>query len=360
MRFHFRHTPARLLALVFCTLALCRSLRAEEEKQPDTNVAVSVAKVMRMTLHAYVTGYGTVEPSPVSGADQTAGGAKLAAAASGLIVAVPVVEGARVEKGAVIVQLDARAADAAIAHAQAAITSAEKAQARQAQLNAANGTSERAMQEAEEHLAAARSELATAQFQQSQLAVRAPLAGILVRLQARPGEWLDAGKEVAEVVDLDRLIVTAQLPAQNAAAVGVAQPVKIVARLGVDGAPLAEGRVGFVSPHISADNDSVLVRVSVPAASGLHPGQFVAVLIASEEKSGVLAVPVESLVKDPEVGYVVCVVEKEVAKQVPVQPGLRDAGWVEVSGPGLAEGAAVVTAGAYGLPKETKVTVRQL
>ena len=359
MLFDFRFISVRKLSLVFVALAVGPSTWAEEEKQPDTNVTVSVTKIVRTTLHAYVTGYGSVEAAPVGGTNQSAGGARLASAASGLVVAVPGVEGSRVEKGAVIVQLDSRAADAAVVRAQAAVTAAEKGRARQTQLHAADGTSERAMQDAEERLALSRAELATAQLQQSQLAVRSPLAGTLARLQAKPGEWLDAGKDVAEIVDLDRLVVTAQIPSQKSAALRIAQSVRIVARLGAEGAPLAEGAVGFIAPHIGADNDSVLVRVSLPAGSGLRPGQFVAVQVATEEKAGVLAVPVASLVKDSDAGYVIALVDGGKAKQLPVQPGLRDGGWVEVSGTGLAEGAMVVTTGAYGLPKETKVTIRQ-
>jgi len=40
-----------------------------------------------------------------------------------------------------------------------------------------------------------------------------------------------------------------------------------------------------------------------------------------------------------------------------VQVGLRDGDLVEISGDGIAEGATVVTVGAYGLPKETKIRV---
>jgi hypothetical protein len=40
-----------------------------------------------------------------------------------------------------------------------------------------------------------------------------------------------------------------------------------------------------------------------------------------------------------------------------VKTGLRDGTLVEIEGEGLREGQSVVTAGAYGLPKETKVRV---
>jgi membrane fusion protein (multidrug efflux system) len=65
-------------------------------------------------------------------------------------------------------------------------------------------------------------------------------------------------------------------------------------------------------------------------------------------------VPRDSVVKveDEEVVYVV---EGDKAVQTPVKTGLRDGNLVEVMGEGLKEGDTIVTVGAYGLPKETKI-----
>ncbi len=334
-----------------------RPLRAEEEKKPETLVAVSVAKVVRTTLHAYVTGYGIVETSPTGGANNLAGGARLAASASGLVVKVAGVEGGQVSKGGLLVQLDARAADAAVARAQAMLTTAEKTRARQTQLRASDGTSERAMQEAEERFASARGELAAAQLQQSQLAICSPISGTIARLTVKPGEWLDVGKEVAEVVDLDRLVVAVQMPSTEAAGLQVGQPAAVFGRLGSEEKPLAEGTVHFVSPLVAPATDTVLVRLALPKASGVRPGKFVAVRIVTEERAGRLAVPHESICTDNEGHSTVSIVEGEVARQKAVQVGLRDGDLVEVSGEGFSEGATVVTVGSYALPKETKVRV---
>ena len=54
---------------------------------------------------------------------------------------------------------------------------------------------------------------------------------------------------------------------------------------------------------------------------------------------------------------VIYVVEGDKAKQRAVKVGVHDGNLVEVEGEGLKEGDAVVTVGAYGLPKETKVKV---
>lgn len=339
--------PLSLLLLLTTPLA---AARAEEEKKPETVVTVSVGKVVRTTLHAYVTGYGAVETSPT-------GGARLAASAAGLVVAVPGIEGAWVEKGATLVQLDSRAADAALTRARTAVANAEKARDRQTQLLAAEGTSERALQEAADRLAAAYAEVAAAQLQQSQLAIRSPLAGTLARITVKPGEWLDAGKEVGEVVDADRLTVALQLPAHEAAAVQSGQTAALFARLASDEKPLTAATVQFVAPVVTPATDTVLVRLALPKSSGVRPGKFAAVRIATETRTDKLAVPAECVVTDTEGHSTVSIVTGEVAKQMPIHVGLRDGDLIEISGDGIAEGATVVTVGAYGLPKVTKIRV---
>lgn len=341
---------------VAASLTACVSLPAEEEPKAETVVAVSVARVVRTTLHSYVTAYGTIETALV-GPNQPAGGARLAAAASGLVVTVSGIEGSRAERGAILVQLDPRAADAAVVRAQAAVSAAEKTFARQTQLHAADGTSQRMLQEAEERLAAARGELAATELQQSQLAIHAPLSGTLARLQVKPGEWLNAGQEVGEIVDLARLTVSMQIPASEVGDVRPGQSAKVFVRLGATEKPVAEGTVNFISPQISAGADSVTVRLALSQPSNVRPGQFVAVHIVTSAHEGRLAVPRESVYTDHDGQSTLSIVEGDLTKQKVVKVGLRDGALVEVAGDGVTEGATVVTLGSYALPKETKVRV---
>lgn len=344
-------------SLAVISLVCGSSLRAEEEGKQPTSVAVQVTKVARTTLQARVTAYGTVETALPGMAGSSAGGARLAAASSGLVVAVKSVEGAHVEQGAVIVQLDANAADAAVRRAEAAFSVAEKASARQGQLQAAEGTSARAMQEAEEKLAIARAELATAKFQQTQLAIRSPLTGTLVSLRVKPGEWLDVGKEIGEVIDNDRLMITAQVPAAEASALHEGQASTVYARLGINERPVSQATVQYVAPQVTSGMNTVVVHLSLPKSSGLRSGQFVAVRVITEEKANRLAVPRESVYTNGDGESTLSVVEGDIAKQRTVQVGLRDGNLVEVSGEGLADGMTVVTLGSYALPKETKVRI---
>ena len=334
--------------LLITLLALSTRLCAEDEKKVETNVAVQVTKIVKTTLHAYASGYGTIETSPT-------GGARLAAASAGLVQKVLVTEGAKVAKGDLLVQLDARAADASVAKARASLSAAEKAHARQLAMKSAGGTSERSLLEAAATLALAQADLASAELAQTQLSIRAPLAGVIGRIAVRTGEWLDLGKDVTEIVNPADLIVTTQIASADAGLLHSGVEAFVFTKLGESEKPFAQGKVISISPLIAKDSDSVAVRVSLGAEAG-RPGQLVLVRIVTSSKESCLAVPVESVIKADD-QETISVVVGGVAKQKPVKTGLSDRGLIEISGEGIAEGDDVVTTGAYGLPKETKVNI---
>ncbi len=334
--------------LLITLLALSTRLCAEDEKKVETNVAVQVTKIVKTTLHAYASGYGTIETSPT-------GGARLAAASAGLVQKVLVTEGAKVAKGDLLVQLDARAADASVAKARASLSAAEKAHARQLAMKSAGGTSERSLLEAAATLALAQADLASAELAQTQLSIRAPLAGVIGRLAVRTGEWLDLGKDVTEIVNPADLIVTTQIASADAGLLHSGVEAFVFTKLGESEKPFAQGKVISISPLIAKDSDSVAVRVSLGAEAG-RPGQLVLVRIVTSSKESCLAVPVESVIKADD-QETISIVVGGVAKQKPVKTGLSDRGLIEISGEGIAEGDDVVTTGAYGLPKETKVNI---
>lgn len=322
---------------------------AGEEEGVITDVAVHVGKIVRATLHRYVTAYGTVEPEP-PGDGRPAAGAYISAPVGGILTEVKCVEGRGAERGTLLFKLDSRLAEVAVAKAEKELAAAERTYDRQKKLLAADGTSQKNFQEAELALATARSELAAARTELSLLEIKSPLAGTVVRINARVGQSVETNAVLAEVIALDRLVVTAQVPSREAGPLRLGQPVE----LGTGG---AAGRLVLVGKDIDPKTDTVLVRASVPAGAGLRPGQFLGLRIVSEERRNVLAVPEESVVVGPDGGAVLVVVEGDKAVPRPVKAGLRDAGLAEVEGEGLAEGLVIVTADAYNISGETKVHV---
>jgi membrane fusion protein, multidrug efflux system len=322
------------------------------EAEVETDVAVHVGKVTRRTMRAWVTAYGVVEPEP-PGVGPTAG-ARVSPTTPGVVTAVACAEGQMVQKGQLLFQLDPRAADVAAEKARHAAEYARTTLDRQRKLIDVEGTSRRQLLEAEQAFAAAQADLEAAETQQALLRVVAPIAGTVSRVAVKAGDGVDLTTTLAEIVNLDRLVVSAGVPSAEMG------PLRVGQRAEVEGegtaAPL-EGSVASIRPEVDDRTGTALVRVSVPARSGLRPGQLVTVRIVSEERKDRLTVPVESVVKDAEGRTVIALVEGGEAVQRPVNAGLHEAGRVEVEGEGLREGLTVVTEGAYALPAETKVRV---
>jgi RND family efflux transporter MFP subunit len=307
----------------------------EAEKPPETEVPVQVGKIKHVTLHGYVTAYGAIEPEPAG--ERPAASAHVVAAVAGVVTQVKCVEGKRVDKGEVLFQLDPRAADVAV-------NFAEKALERQRKLAQTENTSQKALQDAEQQLAAA-------QAQRALLQVQAPLDGTVVRVNVKPGEAADLTTPLAEVIDLDRLVVKTGIPASKAGELKPGQEAQVLSR------PAVKATLSFISPAVDTNNGTVLAWATLPAGSGLRPGQFVPLRIVTEVQTNCLAAPEESVVTDIHGHSVIALVNGAEAAQRPVETGLHENGWVEVQGAGLKEGDSVVTVGAYGLPEKTKVRV---
>ncbi len=336
-----------------------RTVEHTDEASP-TEVSVEVGHMTRATLRAFVVAYGMIEPDSPS-RDHPAASARIASPIAGVIAAARCVEGQRVAKGAELFQLDSRMVDVAVAKAQAALDFAAMDLPRQQRLLEVGGASLKQVQEAQQQVDIARNELASARAQRALQTITAPLAGTIVRINVKPGEAVDLSTILAELIDLDRLVVAADVPSAELPALQIGQPVQLVpgragstAGRAVPAMPL--GTVTYIGSQVDRATDTAPVRISIPSSAGLRPGQFVNVRIVSEERRDRLAVPIESVVKAAD-GTVIAVVNNDRAIQKPVQVGLRDGGLVEVSGDGLSEGMTVVTKGAYGLPKETKVRV---
>jgi RND family efflux transporter MFP subunit len=256
-------------------------------------------------------------------AEQPAAGAQLAAPSAGVVTKVNVVEGQQVDKGDVLVELNSAAAAAEVA--------------RQKKLYEQQNTSLKSLQEAEAQLALLR--------------VVAPLSGTVVRVNVTPGQAVDLTATVAEVMDLTRLAVTAEIPAAEAAGLKAAAEAQVMAE------PPVATKLSFVSPTVDAKSGTVLVRALLPGDSGLRPGQFVPLRVVTTVHTNCLVAPRESVVTDEDGQTVIAIVTGDNAKQRPVKTGLREGGLVEVEGDGLKEGITIVTVGAYALPKETKIRV---
>jgi membrane fusion protein (multidrug efflux system) len=340
---------AVMIVIILVFIALRGSGTDEEEFATD--VAVHVGTVGRATLHRYVTAYGYVEPEPAGGEHPPAG-ALLSPIVGGVLAEVNCVEGRRVTKGSVLFRLDSRMAEVEAQKARQRVDFAERAFERQQELLPTNGTSQRAYQEAQQQLEVARSDLAAAETALAYLQIIAPLTGTVVRLNATVGQFVDPSTVLAQVVDLDRLVVTAGVPVAEAAGLTVGLPVF----LGTD-STAPQGTLRVVGKDIDPRTGTYRVQASIPPGAGFTPGQFTDIRIAAEEHQQVLVVPEVSVVTRADEGSWIVEVQGDSAFRRPVSVGLRDGGLVEVAAEGLDEDTMIVTEDAYSLPEVAKIRI---
>jgi membrane fusion protein (multidrug efflux system) len=337
-----------LAIVIFVTII--KSKPAEEDVEMGTDVAVHVGKIVRATLHRYVMAYGRVEPEPVSDSKPPAA-AFIGSPLGGILVQINCVEGRKVSKGDILFRLDSRVAEVALHEAQKKLVFAKQTYERQKKLLEGEGTSLKSYQEAESKFNIAKNELSAAQTQLSLLQIEAPLTGTLVRLNAELGQSVESNATLAEIIDLDRLVVAADIPSREASLLKVGQPVE----LGSEAS--AKGTVVFISKNIDPNTDTISIRASIPPTVEFHPGHFLNIRIICAEHKDCLAVPEVSLISSEEEGSWIMAVQGDEAVRIPVQDGFREHGLVEVTGEGLTDGMIIVTEEAYSLPSVTKIHI---
>lgn len=322
----------------------------------DTALTVTVAAVGTKSMETKVLATGTVvawEDLPV------------AAEVAGLaITEVLVDEGDRVEKGQLLarlneVQLQAEIEQqqAAISEAQANLESARAELLRGQDLTARNAISK---QDAESRVTAARiaeARLTLAQAGLSQLnaklaqtSIVAPANGYVSKKSAVLGQVVQTGTELFRIVREGRLEVDAQVSERDLFGMAPGQRSRVTDPVG----RVVDAKVRAIAPIVDPRTRLGTVHVALPPNSGLKPGMFARVEIATDQPMA-LAVPQKALVwrngRNAVFG-----VRDGTASLRPVRTGLRQDGWIEITH-GLAPGDRVAVAGAGFLKDGDKVRV---
>lgn len=340
-----------------------RLYQVEKKPEPDENrvdvtpeAIVQTGFVTRTNLQAIVSAYGRIEPEPGIGGSVSAN-IRLAAPATGKIEDVPCGIGATVKAGDVLFRMDPRLADLTLTKAQQTLTYAEQCLTRQKRLQAIDGTSEKLFLEAQQQFESAQQDLLKAQTEKNLLTVVAPCAGTITALDAHTGETVEAGRQLAEIIDLRNLVILAAVPRAEAALLRTGMTAFFERDAALQKTPPCRSEITYIDPRVDPQTDAVTVRLHPPPDATLHPGEFVRVNIVYKELNGCLAVPEQSLEKMEDGSSAVRVIEGSEAVLKRVRSGAREGNWVELSGEGVAEGARIVTVGGYGLPDRTRVRV---
>lgn len=183
----------------------------------------------------------------------------IGARVAGTVEELMVEQGARVETGDVLLRLSEDGRRTTVSQWQSRIRKLEADLSAGQKLRARDLASESEILTLQSELSAARAELAQAQLAVDNLEPRAPFDGTVNRRDVDIGDLVQVGSPLLELVRVDRLKATGQIPQQSVGAVEEGQTVTIRT---LDGDSL-EGEVSFVASAADPETRSFEVEVTV-------------------------------------------------------------------------------------------------
>lgn len=273
---------------------------------------------------------------------------------AGRVTELPFQEGAKVEKGAVLVRLDPTAARAELAQADSALNLSQRNYARVLELLQKNAATPRARDEAQAKLDSDRATVDLSRTRLAKTEILAPFSGTIGLRQVSVGAYVSPGQDIVDLVGADPIKVDFSIPERFLSKVRAGQRLDI----DVDAFPgeRFSGEVYALAPQIDPQGRSLALRARIANPDGkLRPGLFARVRLVIATRASAVLIPEQAVFAQGGGWFVFRVVEGT-AKLAKIETGVRRAGWVEIAS-GLAPGDVVVKAGALKLRDGTPVQV---
>jgi RND family efflux transporter MFP subunit len=260
--------------------------------------------------------------------------AKVGPALRARITAVLVEEGARVEAGQPMAQLDDREARHRVEEAEARANFAQEELARVRALVARDVASRATLDRAEAEARAVRAVAEAAQRRLDDYIVRAPTAGLVLRRDAEVGEVVDTPAALFWIGEPKPLRITAEVDEEDIAQIREGQ--RALLRADAFAGQVLNATVTQITPKGDATRKAYRVRLSLPEDTPLMIGMTVEANIVLRETANAVLIPPAALRGDH-----VFIVQGEVARRRQVTVGVQGPRAVEIR-QGIAAGDVVV------------------
>ncbi|MBC8131257.1 MAG: efflux RND transporter periplasmic adaptor subunit, partial [Rhizobiaceae bacterium] len=261
--------------------------------------------------------------------------------ADGRVVEVAFEEGADVEAGRLLIQLDDRTEQAALREAEASLVEVRGGLERARQLAEQNIQSNATLEASEALVARAEAVRDQAANAVEDRRVMSAFAGTVGLADVDVGQMVTTASVLTGLDDLSEIEVTFSLPEAYFASVEVGQT--IIATSDAYGSRDFEGRVSAIGTRIDAASRSFPVQATIPNEDrALATGMFMGVSIVLEERRSV-TVPEIAVTNEGDKTYLFAVeADKAVRRDVVI--GIREGERVEIR-EGLEDGVPVVVSG---------------
>jgi RND family efflux transporter MFP subunit len=191
--------------------------------------------------------------------------------------------------------------------------------------------------------------------------VRAPYAGIITARFADPGALIQIATASSSgaiplftIMDLDTVRIYTNVPQEDSPWVVPGKTKATVSVAGLEGQSFT-GTVTRSTLALDPSTRSLLVEIDLPNRDHvLRPGTFVEVSLGLRAIPNALVLPPQAVISGPK-GKSVFILESGHAKSVPVQTGISDGRWMEITS-GLSGDEDVVVVGKRKLMEGSPVT----
>lgn len=329
------------LILLFLASLAALAGTARGQGAPPASVRVSEARVAELAP--------TME---VPGTIASRQDARIAAEVSGRIVELADI-GEQFEEGQILARIDdtqlrlrASELESEVSRATQRIGFLEREDRRLQRLAAQNVAAESQLDQTRSDLAVARDDrriaaarLAQTRDQLARTEVRAPFDGLVAERFLVPGEHVSVGNVIARLINPASIEVIARAPLSAVSFVATGDELKLVSRRGG-----ATGLVRTLVPVGDPRSHMFELRLDIPADQW-RVGETVRVIVPTQARQALLAVPRDALVLRRDGTTVYRIADDNTAERISVTTGVSSDGLVAVSGD-LKAGDKVIVRGA--------------
>ncbi|WP_445371702.1 efflux RND transporter periplasmic adaptor subunit [Methylomonas sp. HW2-6] len=375
--FGLRRCPTLFGLLALLVLNACSDSADKNQPQPVVHALAgevyltpdSPKKAYVKTSTLTLTRPPLLEPLAGKIAYNDSATSRISSPVTGRVLSNPLPLGSQVQTGTLLLELhspEVADAQADYAKAQAQLTLADRAFRRQQELYQGKVISRKDLEQAEDDLSQALSEVQRAQNRLKNLqltsgqnnarfALRSPINGVVVERNVNPGQEVGPGldKPLFVVSDIQRLTVVMDVFEVNLAKIKPGQQLKI-------SVPAYPGEsfpatVEYVGQVLNETTRSVQVRCALLNPDGrLLPGMYATIDVQSPPDAQAIVVPLTAVFTEDDSDYVFVAVDENHYRQRPVKMGLRLKDRAVVIA-GLQAGEQLVTEGALVLRAEEDV-----
>lgn len=274
---------------------------------------------------------------------------------SGKVISIAFKEGAKVNKGDLLVKVNDADLQAQLRKAEIVKKDASEKEYRQRILLSKNGISKETYETAVNDLDASIADIENIKAQIAKTEIRAPFAGTIGLRYISEGSYVTPSTQIASLQSANPIKVDFSIPQRFANEISVGNFVQIKTASG----KVFSAKVYALEPKVDPSTRALQVRAICNNDRGeLIPGSYVGVEVNLNSVKNAIVIPSQALALDIS-GERVFVYKNGIAAPVKVESGIRTESDVQIT-KGIGVGDSVITSGIMQLRPRAKVKVQSI